>query len=420
MSKKKLTTIYREIITALGFEPNEKGEVYFVEGGVKTPFTINKKMLVIPTEEWLNDPDWDNTIPFHPLSENTQRKKSEVLERLTLAVCNRLYQVGTTLLCFLAELAADTDRHKTLTPEQRDFLREMPEADKRTVDDIRKLAKAKLSFKGDNAFINIFIKRGGMWKGEEYSRVAVTTFPIADQENNDDKKIFDVTFRVRDRDALFRVLRWIFPNFDKSIDEYSYGSRSSVAPNFHCLMMAFANLAFDLNRVTKIFKESFEELEGLYIGTNWVKNMAELTDYRNDIPPLEGNIGEANEDELSRPQSKAEEREKAKERKELRRDVASGRKSILREARDEEDDRERTPRSLLDRGRDRYDDDRRDRRDRESSFLRRRDDRDYDRRDHDDREERRPRSLLDRGRNSRYDDYDDRGRSSSFGRGFRR
>lgn len=405
MSKKKLTTIYREIMTALGFEVEEKGPVNFVEGGVKMPFTINQKHLVIPTDEWLKDPDWDNTIPFHPLSENTQRKKSEVLERLTMVVCNRIYQVGTTLLCFLAELAADTDCHKTLTPEQRDFLRLMPEADKRTVDDIRKLAKSKLSFKGDSAFVNIFIRRGGVWKGEEYSRVAVATFPIADQENNEDKKIFDVTFRVRDRDALFRVLRWIFPNFDKSIDEYSYGSRSSVAPNFHSLMMAFANLAFDLNKVTKIFQEDFEEVKGLYIGTNWVKNMAELTEYRNDIPPLEGNIGEANEDELTRPNAKAEDREKAKERKELRREVAQGRKSILRERESDHEPREGR-RSLLNR----YEDDRRHS---GSGLLRRRDDdrddRDYrDRRD--DRDEGGRRSLL-RSRD------DDRG---SFGRRWRR
>nr|DAX11209.1 MAG TPA: hypothetical protein [Bacteriophage sp.] len=404
MNKKKLTTIYREILTALGFEVDEKGGVYFEALGVRAPFTMNKRQLVIPTDEWLKNPDWENTIPFHPLSENTQRKKSEVLERLTLCVCNRLYQVGATMICFLTELAADTDRHAKLTPEQRDYLRLLPEADKRTVEDTRKLMMSKLTFKGDNAFINIFIKRGGVWKGEEYSRVAVTTFPIADQENNEDKKIFDVTFRVRDRAALFNLLRHIFPNFDKSIDEYSYGSRSSVAPNFHSLMMAFANLAFDLNKVTKVFQEDFEEMKGLLIGTNWVKNMAELTEYRNDIPPLEGNEGEANEDELAKPKAKAENRERIREEREQRREVSSGRRQVLRST----DERRDEPRSLIGGSRNdrRYDDDRRG-----GGLLRRvshddRDDRDYD----DDRRGSRPRSLLDR-----YDDRDYDRRGSGFG-----
>lgn len=396
MSKKKLTTIYREIMIGLGFDVPENGEVFFEEAGVRVPFTITKKHLVLPTEAWLDSPDWDTQIPFHPLSENSQRKKSEVLERLTLAVKNRLYQVGTTLICFLAELAADTDRHATLTPEQRDFLRMMPDADKRTVDDVRKLMKSKLSFKGDNAFINVFIRRGAIWKSEEYPRVAIINFPIADQEDNADKKIFDVQFRVKDRAALFTVLRWIFPNFDKATDEYSYGSRSSVAPNFHSLMMAFANLAFDLNKVTKIFKEDFEGLDSLYINTNWVKNMAELIDYRNDIPPLEGNIGDVNEDELASAKRQAEDRERNRERKELRRDVASGRRSVIRH-RDEEEQEDR-PRSLLSRRDDRDNDRgfRRDDRDsdRGSSLVRRREYEDDRDRRRDDRDDDRPRSLL--------------------------
>lgn len=402
MSKKKLTTIYREILNALGFEVDDKGAVFFEEVGVKTPFTMNKRQLVLPTDEWLKNPDWENTIPFHPLSENTQRKKSEVLERLTLVVCNRLYQVGATLICFLTELAADTDRHKKLTPEQRDYLRLLPDVDKRTVDDVRKLMRAKLTFKGDNAFINIFIKRGGVWKGEEYSRVAVATFPIADQENNEDKKIFDVTFRVRDRSTLFNLLRHIFPQFDKSIDEYSYGSRSSVAPNFHSLMMSFANLAFELNKVTKTFQDDFEEVKGLLIGTNWVKNMAELMEYRNDIPPLDGNEGEANEDELAKPKAKAESKEKAREERELRRDISAGRRSILRSS---DEDRESRPRSLLGR----RDEDDYDRREGRRSLINRRDDRDDRDRFDDDRDDG-PRSLLDR-------QDDRRGRSRGFGGG---
>jgi len=349
MTKKKLTTVYTEIIEALGYSLTTKGEVYFELAGVKTPYTISKKQLVIPTDEWLKDPDWETTIPFHPLSENTQRKKSEVQESLTLSVCNRVYQVTAHLIQFLFDLALNTDAHKKLTPEQRDVLRIIPNVDERTVNDVRKLVSGKLTFKGETALINVFVKRNGLWKGEEYPRVATVTFPIKDQENNDDKKIFEVLFRVRDRAALFDLIRWIYPGFDNSIDNYSYGSRSSIAPNFHSLMMAFASMASCTNRVVKIFEDGFEdEMKGQLINTKWVNNMASLMEYRDDIPPLDGNIGDANDDELNKLTDRAERREKAAERKELRRDVSTGRRSIIRER--DSDTREPRKVSLFNRG----------------------------------------------------------------------
>lgn len=388
MSKKKLTTIYREVIEDLGFDVTGTGRVQFVLAGVESPFTIKKKALVLPTDEWLKDPDWENTIPFHPLSENTKRKKSEVIEALTAMVSNRIYQGTADLLQFIFELALNTDAHKTLTPEQRDVLRKLPNVSERTVADVHKLLRSKLTFKGETAFANFYVKRSGMWRGEEYSRVAVVTFPLAEQESNEDKKIFDILFRVGDRRALFDILRWIYPGFDNPLENYSYGSRSSVAPNFHALMMAFASMAHELNRVNRIFLEGFEDVIGSrIIGTKWLSNMASLTEYRDEIPPLEGNIGEANEAELTKAKEKAEAREKNKERKELRRDVTVGRRSIIREVdenrgregrkvslfgRQEERESGRSVfgrdssrgeerRSFFDRGDDRRDDDRRGR-----------------------------------------------------------
>lgn len=342
MSKVKeklpLAEVYKAILRSFGYEVDDEGKVYLVEANVRVPFTIKERHLVVPTKEWLKDPDWENTIPFHPLSENTQRKKSEVFEKLSLIVSNRLYQVGATLLCYLAELAADTDSHAKLSPEQRDFLRMIPDADKRTVDDFRKLARAKMGFKGDSAFVNIFIRRNGQWKGEDYTRLAAVTFPILSQEERADKKIFEVQFRVKDREVLYRILRWIFPNIDKADEHYSFGSRSSVAPNFHALMMSFNGLAVELNKVVDLFSDISPELVELHTDLDWVEPLQSLNEYRNDIPPLDGNIGEANEDELARPKQQAEKRERNRERKELRREISSGRRSLLRAA-DEEDDR---------------------------------------------------------------------------------
>lgn len=328
MAKKKLTTIYKEIIEGLGLSVDTHGGVILEEAGVKTPFTIKGKRLVLPTEEWLKNPDWEETIPFHPLSENTQRKKSVVLERLTALAANRVYQVSTTLIHFLFTLAVDTDKHKKLTPEQRDVLRLIPQADARSLTDITKLVLGKMHFKGETAFVNLFIKRNGLWKGEEYPRLTTVFFPISEFEMNKDRVLMDVPFRVRDRDAFYAIMRFIFPKFD-SAEEYSYGSRSSIAPNFHSLVMALGNLLVDLNRVVKIFYDDFEEIAGLYSNVNWLKDMPNLLEYRNDIDPLDGNIGEVNEGELTKTKERAEKKEEKRERKALTRELESGRRSFV-------------------------------------------------------------------------------------------
>lgn len=402
-NKKKLTTIYKEIIEDLGFEVDAKGHVQLVEAGVKTPFTISGKTLVLPTDEWLRDPDWDTQIPFHPLSENVRRKKSEIQERLALAVSNRVYRVTCTLLDFIFTLAVDTDKHPKLTPEQRDYLRDVPDVTKKTLAAVHKLIREKIDFKGQYSLVNMFVKRSGLWKGEEYPRVCTTTFPIMDEEHSPEKTIFGTKFLVRDHSVVFKVMRRIFPNVDTSMDDYSYGSRSQVAPNFHSLMMSFASLAKDLNKVTKAFSNDFPELEECIIATKWLKNMPSLNDYKNDIPPLEGNIGEANEDELTEMKSRQVEKEKREDRRTLRREVASGKTSILRRA-DDRQESEREERKIDWRSGSRREDSRYDRDDRRSF---RREDRYDDRRDdrYDDRRDDRSRGrdLL-----GRRDDRDDR------------
>ena len=49
--------------------------------GSSMPFTIGGKRVVLPTKENLRTPE-DNTIVFHPLSENITRSESEVLKAM--------------------------------------------------------------------------------------------------------------------------------------------------------------------------------------------------------------------------------------------------------------------------------------------------------------------------------------------------
>lgn len=412
--KKPLAKVYTQILNAIGLVVNEKGFVSLKEGDTEIPFTIEGKQLTVPTDDFLSSPDWDKYIAFHPLSENLIRKKSLVHERTVKVAEHHLNGALTELILTMTKLAAETGQHASATTEQKGFLRLMEDADERTYKGIKDVLLKQMDG-NEKALVNLFVRRNGLWKGEEVARLCSVSFPVMDEEYTGTKAIYAKNLaRVSDKEAFYKLLRHILPGIDEADLHYNYGSNSPVAPNFHALMMAYSRVAKDINVQLKIFESYNPQLRQWIIPTNWTKEMALLNDYRLDVPPLPGNEGEADEGTLKEEKERLTKERTREERLELRDEYKRGGNRYT------DTRREERPRGNWTGGRDR--DDRRDERDepRGASWRRggdsrrddRRDDRD-DRRDRDDRYSRRD-DRDDRGRDrDRRDDrdYDDRRRS---------
>lgn len=419
---KPLAKLYDEIRAAYGFGKDDHDGWVIKSPGGDIPLTAKGKQLVTPTDAVLKKAEWDKYQPFHPLCENIRRKKSLVMEKAQAYVSNRLKTVMVELLSKLTEIALDSDSHDKLTADQRAYLPMFEKANEKTMKNFSTLLNKVLTASpGESELIAVGVRRGGTWHGEEYARLTTISFPIMDEEFAESGKVFGVNVTVRDKDILYKVLRYILPKIDDP-EAYCYGTRSEIAPMFHSLMMAFHSVAVDLNRVTKLIGGHDKEfMQRNLIVTSWSAQMPQLHEYKDVIPVLNGNDGEANQEDVDKERRNQERRDERK----LRDDRANSRRPISssssgssnpftsgRSRRDYDDDDRRDRRG---RDRDRDYDDRRDSRRGSNPFLdgaasRRERDRDDE---DDDRYSRRDR-RDDRRRDRDYDDYDDdrRGRRS--------
>lgn len=298
MSVRNLSALYEHILTSTGFIVSTDGLVseYSAEGAV-VPRTIDNKRLFVPTETALRAYTApgvkDNYIAFHPLSESILRAQSPVIKWLRQALLNRLQAVMGEQLIFLATVAADTGRHKSLSPKATEFLSQVPEIDVKTAETISSII-AKMD--GDKfKLVNIYLKQGGTFNGKSCRRAAVVTFPFLKEFENNDQTIFTAKIsRKKDLKLIEKIFRWMIPNAD-DINAYSVGSDSDVAPYFHALLNSYVKVASRLNEITRIFKKQIDADE-LHIDIDWATEVVNLLPYREALPALPGNDGDLSED----------------------------------------------------------------------------------------------------------------------------
>ena len=290
-TQQNLLNFYESILGSLGTPVNEESQVSMEISGQHFPCTCQGRRVVLPTPQILKDSQWDKFIAFHPLSENVYRGESPMLKKLRSLVNFRLSGVLSILIEQLTDIAADTDQHSKLNPRQSDYLTTMKDADNRTVKDVEKVLDNIGT--DQNRLVSIYLKRGGRFQGEEFSRVAITSFPIMDEFDNEDRSVFGVKLRVKDFNGLKALIEYIVPNAT-DLDAYSYGSNSMTAPYFHVLMHAYLKVAKRLNKVTKMFKSRMDKglYEGMLIDTEWESELDDMAKYRDMVPVLDGNDGE--------------------------------------------------------------------------------------------------------------------------------
>lgn len=293
---KDILAFYESILNSLSLEANEAGLISMDVGGTLFASEINGKRMVLPTHDVLRAAPWETQIAFHPLAENVYRGESPVLKKLKTLVNFRLTSVLNLLIVELAQIAANKEYHEKLTPKQSELLDFVPKINGKTVDAFVKVLNT-VSVNGDHRLVNIYLKHGGKYKGEDHSRVAVTYFPVTEEFNNDDKSIFGVKLpSQKDFKAFQSLFDFIVPD-NSDTEVYSYGSRSMEAPYFDALMHAYVKVAKQLNKITWLFRKHLEAPDEMHIDVKWADSLKDLSFFRGLIPGLQGNDGELSIDE---------------------------------------------------------------------------------------------------------------------------
>lgn len=290
MAQLELIPLYKSILEASGLVVDKEGLVSMELGGDLHPAECQNKRLALPTGERLRSGEWQGLQPFHPIAENIYRGESPVLKKLRAIINFRVASIISCLLTELIEIAANTDYHSKLSPTQSEYLTLVSNVDAKTVGAFEKVL-SKMSPTGEHRLTSIYLKRGGTLKGEKFSRLAVASFPITDEFGNKEHTLFGVKVRAKDQKAFENLFDFLLPHAH-SIESYSVGSNAMTAPYLHALLLSFAKIAKQLNKVTHKFRKHLDNPEALHINLDWVDSLDDLSVYRDLIPTLSGNEGE--------------------------------------------------------------------------------------------------------------------------------
>jgi len=284
--------LYIPLAKSVDLPPDEDGTLrYHLDEKNSVVVKVDEKPLVMPLPARLRGTGLNGVVAFHPLSENIIRGESPVLRKLRTAIINKVTNSVSILALSMVEIAADVDTQQKLKASESDFLRTLPNADPKLVNAFAKIVD-NITAEGNNRLVRVFFKRGGMWKGKKYSRVAVVSFPIIEAAHAEGKEIFGVKLRVADKTQIQALLDFILPNSGEEEETYNYGSSSKAAPYFDALLGAYLNIANAINKHAELLKNHLESYDDIVIDTSWADELKNLDKLALEIPPLAGNDGD--------------------------------------------------------------------------------------------------------------------------------
>lgn len=296
MSKDNVVKFYKDILQTAGCAVDKDGNVSVINllnTEENSPVLLDGKRLVIPTQQQLSVPDWSNRLAFHPLVENIMQDESPVLAKYRQILNQRIQGVLSLAIITLCEVASSSKDTKKLSPEQLEFLTAFKDADEKTISVLTSLLKRMPLGSVTHAFVSIYLKKGGVIQGKKFSRAAIVSFPFYTELLKDEKEVYGVSLRKKDKETFKKVMEFIFPSIAEA-GSYNAGTLVKQAPFLTALLIAAGKLMDELNTVISLFSE-FSGLGDYKFDLSWNQFLDEVEKYTNAIrmiPMLPGNAPE--------------------------------------------------------------------------------------------------------------------------------
>lgn len=286
-----ILSIYKSILKFAGLEADSQGFIRLVGDDSKDQFLVNGKALVLPTDEQLRKMDTSQKMVFHPLAESTIRGESPVIQKLKDTINTNLGLRFGYLGQELIRIVSSTAIQQRLNPEQAEVIIRIRDADDTSIVNWNGVLRQLVVKRPTRGFLNVFLRRGGDYQGQKYSRVGITTFPFYKELQAGEQDVAKI--RKKDIPTFIQIHQAIFPEID--VDEaYNFGFRGQVAPFLCTLLITAAKLAFRMNEMVDMFKDYFEDADMIRSDVSWlsaIENADDLTALIRRIPLQEGNDG---------------------------------------------------------------------------------------------------------------------------------
>jgi hypothetical protein len=288
----KVISLYDSMLTSLGFEITTDGFIKSVIGDDKTQMVADGKPMVMPTFSNLRNPT--NKTIFHPLREDMVGGESKIIESLRKAIAVRVNVIFTSIALDLMNVAASPTLQKGLSAEQSDLITGLGEVDESTVKKLAHLCAAMAKKDPFRSFISMYGRRGGVVDGKKYKRVCIVTFPFYEELLKDEERVFGTKVSVKQRDAMLRMLRFIFPGIEDD-DIYSSGSNSKVAPFFDSLIQSTMKLYSTINDLLDNYGSRIDGADRYRGDFSWYQDFEEIDNMTKDILSIPAHGGPVQE-----------------------------------------------------------------------------------------------------------------------------
>lgn len=287
---------YEGLFASAGFAYNHDQDALFSIDNGNVFVTINKKCLVLPTDNILSsfNKRKEDIIVYHPVHENMSNRDSDTL-RYTLSLFRMV--AGEHLMLLMREIAAlnaDPTRHNDLTKKQMDILKKIPDIDEKfskTLEKIHNVTDAKKK----ERILNFVLERGTAKTGA--SRLChIDISLLENMAENNNESIYGVKLRKVDRQSmldLFQLFTSRLKSKDLSQDNpfrFTAVTNETTAPSFRVLCEAYGDVMKVINDLYTIFKSKFTPMYP--INLDWLAGLDNLKTYRQLIPSFPGNTGE--------------------------------------------------------------------------------------------------------------------------------
>ena len=268
-TKFDIVGFYQQLVGNAGMIVSEEGHVstQLASGAEKHPTLVKGKRLVLPTQAQLRSASSDNSIIFHPLSENLLRGESDVMAVFRSHLNKKLNFALAYLTVSLMDLAIASDKHPKLSPDQSLYLSVVKNADEKTMDILKEVTAKMMLDETENSFVHMYVKRGGVMGGRKHSRVCVTSFPLYEElakepEPRKPITVLGVKLRKVDRECLLGLLQFILPNIAVS-QAYWGSSNSQMAPTLDAVMRSIAAIGTRINDVAVMYSDHIEDVDSI-------------------------------------------------------------------------------------------------------------------------------------------------------------
>lgn len=257
---------YKDLLPSLGLYVGEDNIIRQGGGemGKLADFFVgdnnNRREVYLPTDEALKDLSFKDKAAFHPLAENSLKRRSPMLTAIQTSLQTRLFTVGYLLITSLLHAAA-AQKNGTLKSTAPDLLKFMVGLEDVTDDTGRFFAALaeKMGNKDPSRnLFNVYLKHGGQLKGEKYLRICSVTSPLVKAleeaqvrgaAKSGGLEVWGVTAkRKMDVGVLLRVIKTIFPLIET--EGYTVGSNDKIAPYCDALFQSVQILNKDIRYAT--------------------------------------------------------------------------------------------------------------------------------------------------------------------------